>query len=276
MEDPLNWFLYVALGAFGLAFGSFANVVIWRLPRGESLSQPPSHCPGCDAPVAWRDNIPVVSWLLLRGHCRTCGTSISPRYPIVEITSATLWVLAGVVFGVSAQTVGAVFFFYLLLIIAFIDADTMRIPNVLAVVLFIGGLAGAVAAQLLHIPIVPLVPLGPGLLGSPVVAALVGAAASAGISLAIAGVYAAVRRQRGFGMGDVKLLAGIGAFLGLYGLMALFFGSVMGAGFGVIAGRGQEGALRKRFPFGPFLAIAAVLSTVFGPMLWTWYSGLFK
>lgn len=274
MLDTL--FLYLALSLLGLVFGSFANVVIWRLPRGESLSHPGSHCPKCDTPVAWYDNVPVLSWLVLRGRCRSCGEPISFRYPTVELLSALLWLLGGALFGLSWQTAAAVCFFYLLMIMAFIDADTMRIPNGLVGLLLGVGLAGAVAAQFGHVPVVPLVPPGPGVLAAPVAQALVGAVASSGVALAIALVYALIRKTSGFGMGDVKLLAAIGVFLGLYGLLALFVGSVAGAIYGVAAGRGEEGALRRRFPFGPFLAGAAVVVTAFGPAMWSWYASLFR
>lgn len=276
MEEALNWFLYVSLALFGLAFGSFANVVIWRFPRGESLSQPASHCPVCETPIEWRDNIPVVSWLLLRGRCRTCGTAISARYPTVELLSAVLWVFAGVIFGVSWQTAAAVFFFYVLMLITFIDADIMRIPNALVALLVVVGLACSVAAQLLGVPIVPLVPLGSGVFASPVATSLVGAAVSSGFSLAVALAYSWVRKTRGFGMGDVKLLAAIGVFLGAYGLLALFVGSVMGAVYGMALARREGGSLQTKFPFGPFLAGAAVLVTAFGPTVWGWYAGLFR
>jgi len=257
-------------------FGSFANVVIWRFPRGESLSHPGSHCPKCETPIVWYDNIPVLSWILLRGRCRACGEPISFRYPAVEILSAALWLLAGLLFGLSGQTVAAICFFYLLMILAFIDTDTMRIPNPLVAALFGLGLVGAILGQVLRLPVVPLVPPGPGLLGMPVVQSLVGALVSAGVALAIAGAYALVRKTRGFGMGDVKLLGAIGVFLGLYGLLALFLGSVAGAIYGIAVGRGEEGAMRRRFPFGPFLAAAAVLVTAVGPALWGWYVGLFR
>jgi leader peptidase (prepilin peptidase)/N-methyltransferase len=93
------WFPVLSFGLFGLLFGSFANVLIWRVPRGESIASPGSHCPGCDAPIAWYDNIPVVSWLVLRGRCRTCGTRIAFRYPLVELASGVLFVTAAIAFG---------------------------------------------------------------------------------------------------------------------------------------------------------------------------------
>ncbi|MRR35468.1 prepilin peptidase, partial [bacterium] len=114
---------------FGLVFGSFANVVIWRFPRGESLSAPASHCPLCERPIRWRDNIPVVSWVILRARCRDCGTPIHWRYPAVELLTALLWVLAVLKFGATPRAVMTACVFYLLVILAFIDLDVRRLPN---------------------------------------------------------------------------------------------------------------------------------------------------
>lgn len=269
-----QWFILVVLAVLGLAFGSFANVVIWRFPRGESLSHPPSHCPVCDSPIRPRDNVPVVSWLLLRGRCRSCGTPISMRYPLVESLSAALWVIAGAVFGWSWQTPAAAFFFYLLLILAFIDLDTMRLPNGLVAIVFVAGVGLAALAQFTVVNAVPLVPLGRGVLASPLAVSLIGSVVSAGVALGIAAAYAAVRQAQGFGMGDVKLLGAIGAFLGAYGLLVLFVGSLLGAVYGILAARARGLSLRSRIPFGPFLALGAVVVTVTGPAVWTWYLGL--
>jgi leader peptidase (prepilin peptidase)/N-methyltransferase len=106
------WLFLTLMGAFGLIFGSFANVVIWRLPRRESLSQPPSHCPKCGTPIRPWDNVPIVSWLLLRGRCRDCGEPISWRYPAVEALSGALWVLAAAIYGPTPACIVAVVFFW--------------------------------------------------------------------------------------------------------------------------------------------------------------------
>jgi len=256
----------------GLVFGSFANVVIWRFPRGESLSTPGSHCPLCDAPIAWYDNIPVVSWLLLRRRCRSCHASISARYPGVELLSGGLWLVAAVVYGVSVQSAFAAAFFYLLMILSFIDLDTMRLPNPLVGLVAAIGAVGAMVAQFGGVAAVPLTPTGA--LASPLAAAAIGAAASAGLSLAIAAAYAGVRKAEGFGMGDVKLLGAIGLFLGLYGPMVLFFGSILGAVGGIVEARVRNKSLKSRIPFGPYLAIAAVVVAVWGASAWSWYMGI--
>jgi leader peptidase (prepilin peptidase) / N-methyltransferase len=267
---PVSFYL-LALFVFGLAFGSFANVVIWRFPRGESLSHPASHCPSCGTPIRWHDNVPVVSWILLGRKCRACGVSISARYPTVELLGGLLWLAAGVQFGLSARLPAALFFYYLLLILAFIDLDTKRLPNKVVALLFVVGLLGALAAQFTGVPVVPLFTVGGGIWAAPLVSSALGAAVSAGVALLIALAYARVRRTQGFGMGDVKLLGAIGVFLGPYGLMTFFVGSALGAIYGLANARARNRSLRETFAFGPFLALGAVLVTLWGPTVWTWY-----
>jgi len=260
---------------FGLLFGSFANVVIWRFPRGENLSHPGSHCPVCDTPIAWYDNVPVVSWLVLRRRCRRCGTAIPWRYPAVELLSALLWVLAAYLFGPTVQTAAAIFFFYMLLILSFIDLDLRRLPNGLVGLLFGVGVVGVLISQLTSVAVLPLLNGGDGVLGQPVVAASLGALTAAGVTLGIALVYERVRGQQGSGMGDVKLLAAIGLYLGLYALLALFLANVIGAVWGIVAARSKDASLREvSVPFGPFLAIASVVVAAFGAGAWSWYLGL--
>lgn len=269
-----EWFYRVALFLFGIVFGSFGNVVIWRLPRGESLSHPGSHCPECDTLIHWYDNVPVLSWLLLGGKCRFCGTPISPRYPLVEILSGLLWLAAGWRFGLTWAAAAAVAFLYVLLLLAFIDWDTMRLPNQLVLALLGIGVVGLAASQVTGVTIVPLLPSGSGLWSVPVVAATVGALSASGIMLAISLVYVAIRGKQGYGMGDVKLLAVIGVFLGPYSLMTAFLATVLGAAYGVVSARNSGEGGQHRFPFGPFIALAAMVVTFCGPQLWAWYAGL--
>ncbi len=273
-ETELDTFLYLMSFLFGLLFGSFGNVVIWRLPRGESLSVPASHCPECDTPIAWYDNVPLVSWLVLLGRCRACGAPISVRYPAVELLSGLLWMAAAVQFGLSLQTAVCIVFFYVLLLLAFIDIDTMRLPNQLVGLLAVVGIVGVGVSQFTDVVAAPLMPLGEGLLSIPVVYALFGSLVSAGSVLLIALVYLRVRGVDGFGMGDIKLLAVIGLFLGPYALLVLLMGSVFGAVYGVIASRTQAEGMQHKFPFGPFLALAAVIVTLVGVPLIDWYAGL--
>lgn len=270
-----QWLWLAALMLFGLAFGSFANVVIWRLPRRESLSVPGSRCPKCGTPIAWHDNVPVVGWLVLRGRCRKCKAPISLRYPVVEMLSAALWVCAGLRFGQTPAALAAVAFLYLLLILTFIDWDTMRLPNGLVAILGGLGLGGAVVSQLTPVTVTPLLPWSAGgLLSAPLAHSVAGSLAGAGLVLLLSLAYSAIRGVQGMGMGDVKLLVAMGTFLGVYSLMALFVGTVAGAVYGVVsAARSKEGGAH-RFPFGPFLAFGGATVLFFGPELWSWYARL--
>lgn len=268
-----DWLVAVFVVAFGLVFGSFGNVVVWRLPRGESLSYPPSTCPCCGHRIAWWDNVPVISWLILSGKCRACGGPISVRYPLVELASGGLWLVAWLQFGLSWRLPFAIGFYYLLLLLAAIDLDTSRLPNPLVILLAGVGIVGCVVAQFTGEAMAPL--LGGNLVyGSAILTALTGAVVSALPALAIAEAYAKARGTQGLGMGDVKLLAAIGLFLGLYGVLVLFFGSMLGAVVGIAQASGERDAMRKQRPFGPFLALAAVAITLFGEQLWTWYAGI--
>jgi leader peptidase (prepilin peptidase)/N-methyltransferase len=268
-----TWFFLTALALFGLTFGSFANVVIWRFPRGESLSNPPSHCPACESPIGWRDNIPLVSWFVLRGKCRSCGTRISPRYPLVEAASAALWLVAGLEFGQTWQTAFAIAFFYLLLILSFIDLDTMRLPDPLVGLTAVVGVVGAVLYAVSGVPLVPLTPII-RFPAAPLSTALIGALLGIGVSMAIALLYNLIRKVDGFGGGDVKLLGAMGIFLGPYVLFAFFVGSVLGAVYGLVATAASRLGLQTKFPFGPFLALGAVLTALWGPTVWQLYTGL--
>ena len=274
LVGPPLWFWLAAAFLFGLVFGSFGNVVIWRLPRGESLSHPGSHCPGCDTPIRWYDNVPLLSWLVLRGRCRTCGMPISPRYPLVELLSGVLWLAAAWRFGMTWTAVAAILFFYLLQLLAFIDWDVMKLPNSLVLILLGVGAAGVTVSQVLGITVVPLLSSGPGTWGVPVVSALMGALVAAALTLAISLAYSVIRGGQGYGMGDVKLIAVIGVFLGLYSLMTMFFATLVGAVYGLVAARTSEEGGRLKIPFGPFIALAAVIVALFGPQVWAWYAGL--
>jgi leader peptidase (prepilin peptidase)/N-methyltransferase len=267
------WFFLMSLGLFGLLFGSFANVVIWRLPRGESISHPASHCPACDAPIAWYDNVPLVSYALLRGRCRACAATVPARYPLVEAASSALFVLAGVRFGVSVQAIAAAVFLWGLLALALIDLEHFRLPNPLVATLAVVGFVGAAAAQLLSVPLVPLIGVGAtGPLAAPGVAAAAGALASGGLALLVAESYAVVRRRQGLGMGDVKLLGVLGLFLGLYAFMALVIASILGSVVVLLLARRDDVPLGElKLPLGALLALGAAVAVFVGPGLWDWY-----
>ena len=271
--ETLSWFWPLSLGLFDLLFGSFANVLIWRFPRGESVVSPGSHCPSCSRPVRWFDNVPLVSWLVLRGRCRDCGEPISARYPLVEALCGVLWFAAGLRYGLSLSAGACAAFFWLLLVLAFIDLDTYRLPNALVVALAAFGVVGVVASQAFGSTVLPLVGVSPeGALRQPAISAVVGVALGAGLSGGIAWLYGRLRGRTGLGMGDVKLLGAMGLFLGPYVLMALGLGSMVGAVVGLAgAKRAAESAATHRIPFGPFLALGGAAAALTGPALWTWY-----
>jgi len=248
LVDALFWAYAAVLGA---ATGSFLNVCVVRLPAEESVVRPPSRCPGCAARIAWYDNIPILSYLWLRGRCRHCGEPISARYPLVEASTALVWLGMAVWYGPSWRALEGAVLFSLLLGIALIDARHYLIPDVLSV----GGLAAGLALSLL-----------PGGVG-PLEAA--GAAAGGFLLLWLVGVVGEWWLDRpAMGGGDMKLLAMIGAFLGpVDTLLSLFLGALTGTVvFGPVSLK-----TGKLVPFGVFLALGAALAFLFGDPLTEWY-----
>lgn len=245
----------------GLTIGSFLNVVICRVPRGESIVHPGSHCPGCGHVLAAWENVPVLSWVLLRGHCRGCGNAISPRYPIVEILCGLLaWALY-LRFGPTLEFVGFALFSYLLVALTYIDLDHQLLPDRLT----LPGLGiGLIAAPLIHAH-EPLEAFGDALLG-----ALVGG----GILYLVAWSYEKAAGREGMGGGDIKFLAMIGAFLGWQGvLLTLFLGSIVGSVIGVAVMVARREDSKLALPFGPFLAIGALITLFQGDAIVAWYLG---
>jgi leader peptidase (prepilin peptidase)/N-methyltransferase len=246
------------VGVVGLMVGSFLNVVIARLPRGESIVTPPSTCPKCRRLIPWRDNIPVVSYLLLNGKCRQCAAPISARYPLVEMATA----IAFVVQALMEPTMGAhlasrLVLTALLIALAVTDAETFRLPNPLTY----GGLVIALGLSL----VVP-----PG-----VVDAVLGALLGAGILLAIRWAWLRATGTDAMGLGDVKMLAMIGAFLGWQQVfVVLLLSTVVGAAVGIAVTLTGRGSMRTKLPFGIFLAMAAYVASLIGESLLAWYLGL--
>lgn len=241
--------VYAAL--VGLIAGSYLNVVIHRLPRQLSTVLPRSRCPQCGSLIRPYDNVPVLSWLLLRGRCRTCKSPISARYPFVEALTAGLFVLAVERFGPTRSAVAAAGLSALLLALAAIDLEHLILPDKLT----IPGIVVGVALQ-------PWI----GWVG--VRGALIGAALGAGILLVAYGGWWLVRREEGLGLGDVKMLALVGAFLGWRGVVVtLFLGALAGAVVGVALLVARRGDAKSRLPFGTFLAAGALVALYFGPAL---------
>lgn len=250
--------------AFGLIVGSYLNVVIHRLPLGLSTVRPRSRCPQCGTPIAAFDNIPVLSYLWLRGRCRHCRAEISARYPLVEATTAVLFVAGLVRFGPTLAAVAAMVLVALLLALALIDLDHMILPDVLTW----PGIAAGIALQL---GIGGVGGMG-GMGGIGWKGALFGAALGAGILLAIRGAYLLLRGEEGMGLGDVKMLAMVGAFLGWKGVVVtLFSASFAGALVGVIAmrraGSGVAAGMKIKLPFGFFLSLGGLFALFAGDRL---------
>lgn len=253
MERAL-WVL--AAAGVGACVGSFLNVCIARWPEGRSVLRPRSHCPACAAPIAPYDNVPILSYLWLRGRCRRCGVPISPQYPLVELATAGLWAAAVARHGPTWAALTTAVFLSLLLGIALTDARTYTIPDGFS----LGGLGLGLA----------LAPL-PG--GVSLLQALLGAAVGFAVLALVAVVGEWALRRPAMGGGDVKMLAMVGAFLGPVGaLLTLFLGAFVGAVvFGPVA-------LRRRVlvPFGVFLALGAALAEAWGQDLLAWYLGLVR
>jgi leader peptidase (prepilin peptidase)/N-methyltransferase len=247
----------VFVAVAGLVFGSFFNVVIYRLPRGLNLSRPPSACPGCHEPIKPYDNIPVLSYLVLRGKCRKCGHGISPIYPAVEALTAAGFVL--VYFNAGRELSLAFFagclFTSALIVLAFIDARHQILPEAIT----FPGIALALAYSFFRDDLT-------------VRGALLGAVVGAGFLLLVYGAYKLIRKKEGLGMGDVTMMLMVGAYLGApRTLLVLILASFTGALFGIwlIARRGKDAQFA--LPFGTFIAPAAFVAMIWGAKIVEWY-----
>lgn len=242
----------------GLSLGSFLNVVIFRLPRGQSLNTPRSRCTRCGYSLRWFDNVPVVSWTLLRGRCRACRAPISVQYPVVELATGLLFLLVVWLTPAGPQMLSRLILVCILVALFGIDLEHQILPNTIT-------LPGIAVGMILSV-------LGPP--GWP--AALIGVLVGGGVLYGIAGAYYLVRREEGLGMGDVKMLAMIGAFLGWKAvLVTLVLSSFSGALVGVALIAAQRGGMRLALPFGTFLALGAVAAMFVGDPLLAWYAQFF-
>jgi leader peptidase (prepilin peptidase)/N-methyltransferase len=253
----------VVVALVGLAIGSFLNVCIHRIPRKESIVHPSSKCPKCGAGIKAYDNIPVLSYMVLGGKCRSCKTPISPRYPLVEALNAALYVLVYLRFGAGWHLPAYFAFVSALIVITFIDLDTQTIPDRIT----LGGLpVGLLAGSLLlPDPFMRAVPLG--WQGS-----VAGAALGFGMFFLIAELSIRILKKEGMGGGDIKMMAMAGSVLGWKGvLLTTFAGSLSGAlaGIGLVLFRG--GGKETRVPFGPFLALGALTTLLAGQEILRWY-----
>jgi leader peptidase (prepilin peptidase)/N-methyltransferase len=279
------------VSGLGLAIGSFLNVCIWRLPAlvldaedvddgqvpawralllwqrdvwrdvGRAfarLSSPPSSCPACGTPIAWYHNVPVIGWIVLRGRCASCRSPISSRYPIVEALTAAVFIVHLLVFGWQPLLAVRLAFAAALIVLFAIDLEHQLLPDVITVP---GTVAGIVSSFFLP----------PGVLAS-----VLGAALGAGMLWIVAEAYLRWRGIEGLGFGDVKMLAMVGAFLGWKGtLITLLLGSLSGAALGVALIATGRGSMGLKLPFGTFLAIGALIASLWGDSLLAWYISFF-
>ena len=288
---------------FGIVIGSFLNVCILRIPEDLSIVAPASRCPRCQTPINWYDNVPVFGWLWLRGKCRNCGLAISPMYPLVELATGLLFVACYLEFGLTQTAVKWLFFTCLLIVLTITDLRVRLLPDLVNWPGFVAGLffsavapPGDGSAVFLFASLFHATPPRPvqGLLD-----ALLGAAFGSFLLWGVAALYKRVRGREGMGMGDVKMMAMVGAFLGVRGaFLTILLGTVLGTLVGVTIiialyavgwqrklaerasrrGLGSVNALRwtiasqYQLPLGTFLGIAALLVVYFGPkmlMLWS-------
>jgi leader peptidase (prepilin peptidase) / N-methyltransferase len=239
-------FEIVAVGIVGALIGSFLNVVIWRLPRDQSVVTPGSRCPSCERPIAAYDNLPVVSWLLLRGRCRHCGSPISPRYPLVELLCALVFAAVVAIRGFDSGLVQELPFVACLIALAGIDYDHKLLPNRIVYPMAAYGVAATLLVD-----------------RDDFVENLV--AGAGGFLFLLA---ALVAYPRGMGMGDVKLAGAMGLYLGLAIVPSLLIAFLAGSvvGFVIIAREGAQ-ARKKAIPFGVFLALGGIIGLLGGPEL---------
>jgi leader peptidase (prepilin peptidase)/N-methyltransferase len=248
------WLGYLSVALVGLVVGSFLNVVVWRVPRGESVVRPPSHCPACDSPVRPRDNVPVLSWLLLRGRCRDCGAPISARYPLVELLTAVAWVVLATRIGLEPELPAFLYLGAIAVALALIDIDVKRLPNAI---------------------VLPSYVVGAVLLG---VAAIVDGEPERLVRMVIGGaaLYAfyfvlMLIQPRGMGFGDVKLAGVLGGYLAWLGWGELVVGAFTAFLLGGLAGIAlmavRRAGRKSHIPFGPWMLLGALVAILWGGAL---------
>lgn len=257
--------LLIAFG-FGAIVGSFLNVVIHRYPREESIVFPPSHCPACNTNIRPYDNIPIVSYLLLLGRCRACRAWISPRYPLIELANGLFYVAVMQRTGLSAGFVPVAAIISMTIVLIFIDLEIQILPDAIdlpgiVIGVVIGALGLGASTDLL--------------LAKTWIESIAGAVVGGGLLLGVALTYKLVRKREGMGLGDVKMLAMIGAVVGWQAVLGTLFGaSVAGAIFGSALALRHEQGFRVAIPFGVFLGISLLTVLFFGIDVYEWYLSL--
>jgi len=247
-------FVVLVCGVVGLMVGSFSNVCVYRIPRGESVAFPGSHCPICNHDIAWYDNIPLLSWLFLKGKCRRCSSSISVRYPLLEALMGISWAWLAYHYGFSPVLLQAIVLISLLWILTLIDLETGLLPNVLTLPGIVIGLLFAWWFGF-------------------VVDALIGAVAGYGAFWLVARAFLLLTGKEGMGYGDFKLLAMLGAFMGWQALpFIVFTSSFVGAIVGIVYLKMAKKGRQTEIPFGPYLALAGMLWFLWGEQFLQWYT----
>ena len=247
--------LEIGIFFFGLILGSFINVCIYRLPRGESVAYPASHCPACQTAIRSYQNIPVISFLFLKGCCGTCGVKISWKYPLVEALHGAAFLFILSQFGSTIETLIYCLFFASLVAVTFIDLSHRIVPDQIT-------LPGMVIGVICSSTVLP----------TGTISSLIGLFVGGGIFYLVAVLSLAILKKEGMGGGDIKLIAMIGAFLGWKGMLLTIFlaacsGSIIGILLILIQGRDRA----EPIPFGPFLALGAVISLFWGNGILAWY-----
>ncbi len=257
MIDPVpGALLLISAAAFGAIIGSFLNVCIYRLPLGKSVVWPSSACPACARELSWYENIPVLSYLVLRARCRTCAAPISIRYPLVEALTAAMFTAAWWYYGPQPLLAARLVFGCTLIVLFAIDLEHHLLPNAITLPGIVVGFLFSFFTE-------------PGWEAS-----LAGMLVGGGVLYGVAEAYYRVRHEEGLGMGDVKMLAMVGAFLGWkLTLVTLMMASLGGSVIGVLLIVTKRGSMKYALPFGTFLALGAVVAATVGPALLDWYLG---
>ena len=265
--------------AFGLVIGSFLNVCILRIPQGKSIVLPPSACPNCGQHIRAFDNIPVFSYLLLRGKCRNCKALISPMYPTVEFLTGMLFIACFWAFGFSADTLKWAIFSAIMIVLVFTDLRERILPDVvnfagLGIGIVLSLFTRPADSTVLWLAQVFMLPTPPARL-QPLLDALLGAAIGGGLLWIVMELYFRLRHREGMGFGDVKMMFMVGAFLGAKGtLLTIFAGSLLGTLLGIAFMVARKKNRDYELPFGSFLGMAALLVVFFGAHFVNWYQSL--
>jgi leader peptidase (prepilin peptidase)/N-methyltransferase len=259
----MNYLIPIIVFVFGAVIGSFLNVCIYRIPRSKSIVKPNSFCPNCEKPIEFHDNIPIISYILLGGKCRHCENKISKRYPFIELLTAVLYLVLCRKLGLTFELFVTLVFVTLLITISFIDLEFQIIPDVLS----IGGLVTGLVLAVFRPLFLYLEPKF-GFLD-----ALYGVLLGGGVLFVIAYGYQLIVKREGMGGGDIKLLAMIGAFTGLKGvLFSLIGGSIIGSLVGIPLMLIKKENMKYAIPFGPFLSVAALIFLFYG----NWFTHVFS